>query len=218
MASEVRFWVHPLLENHLVELKPYFQDTVQAMKSCNHTNTVSKLIEGFTKDLQHLGVNNELFKNLLWEWILFSKNKVKIPSIASKVLADYYLNKIDNGRSDYAADITFLNKMMLMDGTQLSNAGKNLLFIRFSRTVSESRNKRLSKSHMHLLTNFVIPKHVNSVHGDNEVLDYLFNIGMLKLDKDYIFITHNAQNYLKTVRFENSFYIYEYDMIVPYIR
>jgi len=217
MANEVRFWVHPLLENHLAELKPYFEDTVQAMKSCNQTSTVSKLIEGFAKDLQHLGVNNELFKNLLWEWILFSKNKVKIPSIASKVLADCYLNKIENGRSDYAADVTFLNKMMLMEGMQLSNAGKNLLFIRFSRTVSEARNKRLSKSHLHLLTNFVIPKHVDSVHGDNEVLDYLFNIGMLKLDKDYIFITHNAQNYLKTVRFENSFYIYEYDMIVPFI-
>lgn len=218
MASETRFWVHPLLENHLVELRPYFQDTVQAMKSCSQTNTVSKLIDGFAKDLQHLGINNELFKNLLWEWILFSKNKVKIPSIASRILADYYLNKIDNGRSDHAADIIFLNKMMLMDGTQLSNAGKNLLFIRFSRTVSESRNKRLSKSHMHLLTNFVVPKHVDSVSGENEVLDYLFNIGMIKINKDYVFLTHNAQNYLKTVRFENSFYIYEYDMIVPYIR
>lgn len=218
MASEARFWVHPLLENHLSELMPYFQDTVQTMKSCNQKNTVLKLIDGFANDLKYLGIDNELFKNLLWEWILFSKNKVKIPSIASRVLADYYLNKIDNDRSDHAADIIFLNKMMLMDGVQLSNAGKNLLFIRFSRTVSESRNKRLSKSHLHLLTNFVIPKHVDTVRGDNEVLDYLFNIGMLKLNKDYIFITHNAQNYLKTVRFGNSFYIYEYDMIVPYIR
>lgn len=218
MASEAKFWVHPLLENHLGELLPYFQDTVQTMKSCNHKNTVSKLIDGFAKDLKYLGIDSELFKNLLWEWILFSKNKVKIPSIASRVLADYYLNKIDDDKSEHAADIVFLNKMMLMDGVQLSNAGKNLLFVRFSRTVSESRNKRLSKSHLHLLTNFVIPKHVDSVHGDNEVLDYLFNIGMLKLNKDYIFITHNAQNYLKTVRFENSFYIYEYDMIVPYIK
>lgn len=213
----MNIYVHPILNVELYKVSNLFEEKINMLK-LNKKKNCSEIQDIDEEISEILSVSVSLGQDLFTEYIIMKKNSIKLPLYFVDIMRSLYTGegrKVDKDFSDIASCLGFYDP----ENDKLTNAGENYLFIKY-KGLDNTKDIRISKKHMLIIEKMINPAHESFLKEKDNAEDYEYLIyhGILKKEREYLFITRKAQEYLTKRKYKKSCYIYKYEDIIPYMK